>query len=203
MCTTTRKNIQLRGHYTEFNNPTIYLMQIFESTMDDTTPKLPCDGCSKFIYPQTDLITKIQQYLKDKHIQWTKYTPTYQMIMAMAIVASLLEPYPVQATYYPPNYGVLYYKGDTPCGHLPKDIIIVTIHHPKFRSYFQQNNNIDEYLWDNIHWAAHSTAFDELNIELLLPTIKFIHNEWLIGLSLDKCYDDVAGCPHRGEEDTI
>jgi hypothetical protein len=43
----------------------------------------------------------------------------------------------------------------------------------------------------------------ESNIERLLPTIKFIHNEWPVGITREKLYGNIAGCPHCGEEDTI
>jgi hypothetical protein len=125
------------------------------------------------------------------------------MVIPTTIIAALSESSPVQATSYLPNCGVLYYKGDIPCGYLPKDVIIDSIHSPKLQSYIQQNSSIDESLCDNIHWAAHSTALAVSNIECLLPTIKFIHNEWQVGLTLENCYGGIAGCPHCGEEETI
>jgi hypothetical protein len=56
--------IQLCGHYTEFTNPAIHLMQHAESTMEHATLTLPRDGYSTFIYPQTYISTEIQQALK-------------------------------------------------------------------------------------------------------------------------------------------
>jgi hypothetical protein len=53
MCA-AKKTIQLCGHYTELNNPTIHLMQLAESTVDHTTLNLQRDGYSKSIYPQAD-----------------------------------------------------------------------------------------------------------------------------------------------------
>jgi hypothetical protein len=125
------------------------------------------------------------------------------MAMPMAMIAALSEPSPVQVTSYPLNCGVLYYKIDIICGYLPKDMITDHIHCPKLRHYIQHNNNIDNTHWDKIHWEAHITALEESNIERLLPTLKCIQNQWSVGITLDKLYGDIAGCPHCGEEETI
>jgi hypothetical protein len=202
LCMAT-KMIQLCGHYTESTNPTIHLMQQADSTMDHTTLTMARDGYSTFIYPQTDLSTEIQQNLKGINIQWTNDKSPYKMVMPMAMIATLLEPSPVQETPYPPTFGVLYYNGDTPCGYLPKAIIKDHIHRPKLRYCIQHNISIDDTHWDKIHWAAHSTAMEESNIERLLPTIKYIHNEWPVGITPEKYYGNIVSCPHCGEEETI
>jgi hypothetical protein len=191
-----KKMIQLCGHYMELTNPTIHLMQHAESTMDHATLNLPQDGYSKFIYPHTDLSTEIQN--KDKS--------PYGMVMPMAMIAALSEPSPVRETSYPPSRGVLYYNEDAPCGCLSKAVIMDHIHRPKLRHYIQHNINIDDTHWDKINWAAHSTSLEESNIERLLPTLKFIHNEWPVGITLEKLYGDIAGCPplwRRGDNRTF
>jgi hypothetical protein len=197
------KMIQLWGLYTEFTSPTIQFMLDAESAMEHATLTLPRDGYSKCIYPQTDLSTEIQQNLKGISIQWTTDKSPYEMVMVMAMLTALSGPSPVQETSYPPNCGVLYYKEDKTCGYLPKALITDHIHRPKLRHYIQHNNNIDDTHWDKIHWAAHSTDMEESNIERILPTIKCIHNEWPVCITLEKIYGDIAGWPHCGEEETI
>jgi hypothetical protein len=117
------KMIQLCGHYTEFTNPTIHIMQHAESTMEHATLTRSRDGYSKFIYPQTDLSTEIQQNLKGSNVQWTKDKSPDEMVMPMAMMLALSEPSPVQEATHPSNCGVLYYNEGTPCGYLFKAVI--------------------------------------------------------------------------------
>jgi hypothetical protein len=117
--------------------------------------------------------------------------------MPVAMLVALWEPSPVQETLYPPNCGVLYYNEGALCGNLPKAVITDHIHRPKLQHYIQHNNTIDDTHWDKIHWAAHSTAMEESKIEWLLPTITFIHNEWPVGITLEKLYCDIVE-PYSG-----
>jgi hypothetical protein len=130
LCAVT-KMIQICGHYTEFTNPTIHLMQHAESTMEHATLTLPRDGYSKFIYPQTGLSTETLQNLKGITIKWSKDKFPDEMVMPMAMIVDLSETSSVQETSYPPNCGVLYYNEGAPCGYLPKAVITDHIHRPK------------------------------------------------------------------------
>jgi hypothetical protein len=80
------KIIQICGHYTESKSPNIHLKPIAQSTMDQTILNRPGDGNSKLLYPQTALITEIQQNLKWMHVQYVR-----EMVY-------LSQPSPVQAT---------------------------------------------------------------------------------------------------------
>jgi hypothetical protein len=164
----------LQNSVSRLETPRVHLFRDTTDTMELARHKLPRNGYSKLLHPQSDLGKEIQVLHNSLRITFcTTRRPEVQSQFDSADDFST-EIFPSNKSY-PPAAGITFTLVNKTYGFIPEAHLLDRAHSPAIKSTIMLNSKLSPQTWSLVDWDLWGRSASELNATKLLSVIKFVH----------------------------
>jgi hypothetical protein len=152
----------LQNSVSRSETPRVHLFRDTTDTMELARHKLPRNGYSKFLHPQSDLGKEIQVLHKSLRVMFcTTRRPEVQSQFDSADDFST-EIFPSNKSY-PPATGITFTLVNKTYGFIPEAHILDRANSPAIKSTIMLNSKLSPQTWSLVDWDLWGRSASELN----------------------------------------